>query len=119
MVCGHIGCGRYQEAHAYDHYMETCHLFALEIDTQRVWDYEGDGYVHRLLQNTVDGKLVEFPGSSSSLLSYPHGDGSQEKNDVPGSSSSSSGRNPGDEQHGKCKYNALMNRSSTLFFTAN
>ncbi|KAI8085174.1 uncharacterized protein BX664DRAFT_338726 [Halteromyces radiatus] len=64
MICGHIGCGRYQDAHAYDHYMETNHLYALEIDTQRVWDYVGDGYVHRLIQNTVDGKLVEFPGST-------------------------------------------------------
>ncbi|CAO3628686.1 unnamed protein product [Cunninghamella echinulata] len=62
MICGHIGCGRYQEAHAYEHYRETNHLYALEIDTQRVWDYVGDGYVHRLIQNTVDGKLVELPG---------------------------------------------------------
>ncbi|CAO3634170.1 unnamed protein product [Cunninghamella blakesleeana] len=55
MICGHIGCGRYQDAHAYRHYEETNHLFALEIDTQRVWDYVGDGYVHRLIQNAVDG----------------------------------------------------------------
>lgn len=67
MICGHIGCGRYQEAHAYDHYMATGHLYALEIDTQRIWDYVGDGYVHRLIQNTVDGGLVELPSSSSSL----------------------------------------------------
>lgn len=61
MICGHIGCGRYQEAHAYDHFMETNHLYALEIETQRVWDYLGDGYVHRLIQNTVDGAIVELP----------------------------------------------------------
>ncbi|KAI9272428.1 hypothetical protein EDC94DRAFT_555087 [Helicostylum pulchrum] len=61
MICGHIGCGRYQEAHAYDHYMSTNHLYALEIETQRVWDYVGDGYVHKLIQNTVDGAIVELP----------------------------------------------------------
>lgn len=61
MICGHIGCGRYQEAHAYDHYMSTNHLYALEIETQRVWDYLGDGYVHKLIQNTVDGAIVELP----------------------------------------------------------
>ncbi|KAI8061818.1 uncharacterized protein B0P05DRAFT_590566 [Gilbertella persicaria] len=61
MICGHIGCGRYQEAHAYDHYMETNHLYTLEIETQRIWDYLGDSYVHRLIQNTVDGALVELP----------------------------------------------------------
>lgn len=43
LVCGNIGCGRYQEAHAYCHYKETSHLYALELETQRVWDYAGDG----------------------------------------------------------------------------
>ncbi len=43
LICGHIGCGRYVDAHAYEHYRETSHLYSLEIDTQRVWDYTGDG----------------------------------------------------------------------------
>ena len=71
MICGHIGCGRYQEAHAYDHYTETNHLYALEIETQRVWDYKGDGYVHRLIQNTIDGALVELPSSQARETSAP------------------------------------------------
>jgi hypothetical protein len=25
----------------------------------QVWDYAGDGYVHRLIQSKTDGKLVE------------------------------------------------------------
>ncbi|KAG2185533.1 hypothetical protein INT44_002326 [Umbelopsis vinacea] len=65
LICGHIGCGRYNDAHAYHHYMETNHLYALELETQRVWDYAGDGYVHRLIQNTIDGKLVELPGANN------------------------------------------------------
>lgn len=64
MICGHIGCGRYQDAHAYDHYMDTDHLYALEIESQLVWDYLGDGYVHRLIQNTVDGAIVELPSTN-------------------------------------------------------
>ncbi len=38
---------------------------APQLETQRVWDYAGDGYVHRLIQNKADGKLVELaaPGS--------------------------------------------------------
>jgi len=36
----------------------------LELETQRVWDYAGDGYVHRLIQNKADGKLVELPSAS-------------------------------------------------------
>ncbi|KAI8379561.1 BRCA1-associated protein 2-domain-containing protein [Radiomyces spectabilis] len=63
LICGHIGCGRQQHGHAYDHYRETSHLYSLEIETQRVWDYAGDGYVHRLIQNMVDGKLVELPAA--------------------------------------------------------
>lgn len=29
-----------------------------------MWDYAGDGYVHRLIQNRADGKLVELPSAS-------------------------------------------------------
>lgn len=43
LICGYVGCGRYVGAHAYQHYRETSHLYSLEIDTQRVWDYTGDG----------------------------------------------------------------------------
>jgi len=62
LICGHVGCGRYVNFHAEHHYRETMHTYALELETQRVWDYAGDGYVHRIIQNKADGKLVEFPG---------------------------------------------------------
>mmetsp|Transcript_9566 Transcript_9566/g.11798 ORF Transcript_9566/g.11798 Transcript_9566/m.11798 type:complete len:635 (-) Transcript_9566:64-1968(-) len=45
--------------HAHAHYTETLHAYALEVDTQHVWDFAGDGYVHRLIRNDIDGKLVE------------------------------------------------------------
>lgn len=32
-----------------------------------MWDYAGDGYVHRLIQNKSDGKLVELPSAASSM----------------------------------------------------
>lgn len=32
-----------------------------------MWDYAGDGYVHRLIQNKADGKLVELPSAASAL----------------------------------------------------
>ncbi|KAN0088543.1 hypothetical protein V8E55_005600 [Tylopilus felleus] len=67
LICGNIGCGRYGRAHAHAHYQNTTHLYALELETQRVWDYAGDGYVHRLIQNKADGKLVELPSASSSM----------------------------------------------------
>jgi BRCA1-associated protein len=61
LICGHVGCGRYDQAHAYDHFVTTGHCFAMDISTQRIWDYSSDGYVHRLIQNQSDGKLVELP----------------------------------------------------------
>ncbi|TFK18981.1 zf-UBP-domain-containing protein [Coprinopsis marcescibilis] len=75
LICGNIGCGRYGQAHAHAHYQATTHLYALELETQRVWDYAGDGYVHRLIQNKTDGKLVELPSAASSMAttSRDHG----------------------------------------------
>ena len=61
LVCGHVGCGRYGAAHALEHFRETGHTYSLEVETQRVWDYVGDNYVHRLIQAHGDGKLVEVP----------------------------------------------------------
>jgi BRCA1-associated protein len=106
LICGHIGCGRYKDAHARTHYEMTHHCYSLEVETGRVrrlgacrdaphmcmlltavhaaacagfapastlalnvvccvpfqvWDYAGDGYVHRLIQSNLDGKLVEVP----------------------------------------------------------
>lgn len=61
LVCGNVGCGRYENKHALKHWEETNHCFSMEINTQRVWDYAEDGYVHRLVQNEVDGKIIELP----------------------------------------------------------
>ncbi|KAF2276875.1 zf-UBP-domain-containing protein [Westerdykella ornata] len=67
LICGNIGCGRYDSAHAFAHYEETGHSFAMDIVTQHIWDYAGDGYVHRILQHQADGKLVDLPASNSTL----------------------------------------------------
>jgi len=47
------------EGHAYGHFKETSHTYSMELGSSRVWDYAGDNYVHRLVQNKADGKLVE------------------------------------------------------------
>ncbi|OAA59546.1 RING finger protein [Niveomyces insectorum RCEF 264] len=60
LVCGHVGCGRYKGGHAKEHWKETAHSFSLELETQHVWDYAGDRWVHRLLRNK-GGKVVELP----------------------------------------------------------
>lgn len=66
LICGHVGCGRYQGGHAASHYRATNHTYALQLGTNRVWDYAGDNFVHRLLQSKTDGKLVatQTPGGN-------------------------------------------------------
>ncbi|XP_065830783.1 BRCA1-associated protein-like isoform X2 [Oscarella lobularis] len=79
LICGYIGCGRYLRAHAREHYETTNHTFSMQLGTGRVWDYTGDNYVHRLIQNKGDGKLVEVEGHEvmeekvdSLTLEYTH-----------------------------------------------
>ena len=68
LICGIVGCGRYDAAHAFLHYQESSHCFAMDLTTQRVWDYASDGYVHRIVQNKTDGKLVELPSTNDTSL---------------------------------------------------
>jgi len=65
LICGNVGCGRYKGGHAKEHWKDTSHCFALEIETQHVWDYAGDVWVHRLIRDKGNGKVVELPASSS------------------------------------------------------
>ncbi|KAL3532308.1 hypothetical protein ACH5RR_005829 [Cinchona calisaya] len=58
LICGFVGCGRYEKGHAIKHWNDTQHHFSLELETQQIWDYVGDKYVHRLNQSKADGKLA-------------------------------------------------------------
>ncbi|KAJ5093294.1 hypothetical protein N7456_009155 [Penicillium angulare] len=71
LICGTVGCGRYDGAHAFDHWKQTAHVFAMDLNSQRVWDYVGDAYVHRIIQSKTDGKLVELPAADHSALDPP------------------------------------------------
>ncbi|KAJ1524015.1 hypothetical protein ONE63_010558 [Megalurothrips usitatus] len=68
LICGHVGCGRYVHGHAYEHYLQTQHCYSMQLGSNRVWDYVGDNFVHRLLQNKGDGKLVEGSAPSKQEL---------------------------------------------------
>ncbi|XP_048728991.2 BRCA1-associated protein-like [Ostrea edulis] len=68
LVCGNIGCGRYVELHAYKHFQETQHTYAMQLGNNRVWDYVGDNFVHRLVQSKGDGKLVAVEDQQSSEM---------------------------------------------------
>lgn len=61
LICGNVGCGRYKGGHAKQHWKDTAHSFSLEMETQHVWDYAGDMWVHRMIREKGQGKVVEFP----------------------------------------------------------
>ena len=64
LVCGYVGCGRYVGGHSHAHFLETEHSYTMELGANRVWDYVGDNFVHRLMQtDSADGKLVEAEGT--------------------------------------------------------
>ncbi|XP_005093000.1 BRCA1-associated protein [Aplysia californica] len=67
LICGNVGCGRYVGLHAYKHFQDTNHTYAMQLGTNRVWDYAGDNYVHRLAQNKSDGKLVQVDEGGNEL----------------------------------------------------
>lgn len=65
IICGYMGCGRNQSGHSKSHFLETSHIYSLDIskekfkiESKRIWDYSNDKYVHRLIE--CNGKMVEI-----------------------------------------------------------
>lgn len=74
LICGNVGCGRYKGGHAKEHWKDSAHNFALEIETQHVWDYAGDVWVHRLIRDKGDSKVIELPSSRRQGLGMSGGE---------------------------------------------
>ena len=77
LVCGIVGCGRYDKQHASDHFMSTGHNYTMSLSNNRVWDYQNDVFVHRLFQTSGvseneanEGKLVEKVSKDSVCCSF-------------------------------------------------
>ena len=58
LVCGEIGCNRYQEQHAMNHYKTTHHRYSIELDTQRIWDYMTDAWIHRVINSNEGSNTI-------------------------------------------------------------
>jgi hypothetical protein len=55
LVCGFTGCGSCNENHIENHYQDTFHTYAMNIyQINKVWDFAGNGYVHRLILEKSD-----------------------------------------------------------------
>ena len=64
MLLGRIdfSCQKNDQSNLRRHFESTQHTYTMDLKRQHVWDYVGDNYVHRLIQNKGDGKLVELRG---------------------------------------------------------
>lgn len=70
-MCGSINCGLefMEESHVRLHFAASKHTYSMEIESKFVYDHASDSFVHRLMQNLADGKIVEhemIPSSNSS-----------------------------------------------------
>jgi BRCA1-associated protein len=83
LICGNVGCGRYNGGHAKEHWKLTAHSFSLELETQHVWDYAGDMWVHRLIRDKGDGKIVELPRHSNTNNDRQSGAAAAQEDVVP------------------------------------
>jgi len=45
-----LGLFRYVGGHSHAHFTDTHHCYTMELGANRVWDYVGDNFVHRLVQ---------------------------------------------------------------------
>ncbi|KAK7196262.1 Zn-finger in ubiquitin-hydrolases family protein [Novymonas esmeraldas] len=72
LVCGYVGCSRYQAMHAKEHCVAHQHFFSMNLLTQQIWDYDGDCFVHRVVvlvdSNTGSSTRVQFPGRDEPML---------------------------------------------------
>ncbi|PWV11040.1 hypothetical protein C3747_63g81 [Trypanosoma cruzi] len=60
LVCGFVGCSRYQAQHAREHFCQQRHLFSMSLLTQQIWDYDSDAFVHRIVMTLdVDTGMVQ------------------------------------------------------------
>ncbi|XXQ36395.1 UBP-type domain-containing protein [Plasmodiophora brassicae] len=64
LICCHIGCNRFHKSHAVEHFRSQGHRYSIELRHQYVWDYKGDGYIHRILHDSSSSSGLD-PGMMS------------------------------------------------------
>lgn len=100
LTCGFVGCGRYSNKHAADHFVESRHPHSLELATLRIWDYVTGEFAHRtdLLECPSSPPLVfpwiRRPRSASRSLLPPSVDSNSNNNGSGARPPLSGGRQP-------------------------
>ena len=72
IICGFMGCASSgpAEGHIREHYEMSKHIYAIEVETKSVYDYSKGTPVHRLLQNAMDGKIIQHESESNITNPY-------------------------------------------------
>jgi hypothetical protein len=86
LTCGFVGCGRYSNKHAADHFVESRHPHSLELATLRIWDYVTGEFAHRT-------DLLECPSSPPLVFPWIRRPRSASRSMLPPVDSSSSNNN--------------------------
>jgi len=60
LICGHIGCGRYKQGHAEEHFTDKNHTLSIELQTERLWNYLSDSFAHRIIKSEGQD-ILNFP----------------------------------------------------------
>lgn len=61
MVCSRVGCGRYKNADAFKHFLSSGHVLTINLETQRIWNYQSDSFCHRLVPLYKQESTLKFP----------------------------------------------------------
>jgi BRCA1-associated protein len=68
VVCGFVGCGASRMNHIELHYEDHLHAYAMNTTSKRVWDFAGEGYVHRLILSKSDDVSTSELNTDGSLV---------------------------------------------------
>ena len=74
LVCGNIGCGRYKKGHAKEHWYSSGHCLSMEAESERIWDYSNDTFVHRIMKGENGKTIIVNSGCSLSFANTANGD---------------------------------------------
>ena len=97
LVCGYTGCGMSHAGHIQMHYEQHQHAYAMNTDTRHVFDFAGQGYVHRLVVQQSDIAASSLSSSTPATT---------------GSSSSSGSNNSGNNHHDNNKNNLFIHNTT-------
>ncbi|CCW60728.1 unnamed protein product [Phytomonas sp. EM1] len=108
LICGYVGCSRYQAMHAKEHCIAKQHFFSINLLTQQIWDYYSDAFVHQVVM------VFDFASGSTTRVRYP----SREDPVFSDENDNNNGKDPfWQKKSVSAKYDAKLRASHTQYAT--